>query len=190
MGYLNKINKTSPANVSYGTGIGSLRCRLLWVCLSALLVSSCASGFKKPHSLQDKEPIYIQTSGKAAYHFSLMVTRQFYRHQTKTVDSLADANTIVKIKSPSCKRYVIFTDSLGQQRDYLLKCELNYEVQSLLGASPNTPKVASTLIATSLLTRTDSVTGYFRKEREIEEELHQDLANQLVTAVATISLKE
>lgn len=184
---LNKPKEESFANLGDGGGRWLFRHNLLTLCMITLLLSGCASSFKKPHALKEKEPIYIQASGKAAYHFSLMVTRQFYRHQTKIVDSLADANTLVKINSPKCNRYVIFTDASGQRRDHLIKCELNYEVQSLLSENSGRSKITSNLIATSLLSRTDSVTGYFRREAEIEEELHQDLAKQLVTALATIS---
>lgn len=157
--------------------------------LFGLLLGGCASTFKKPHLIKDKEPIYIQTTSKDAYHFSLLVTRQIYKHQTSTTNSLTDAKTLVKLNGPTCKRFVIFTDSLGQRRDHLIKCQLDYEVQSLpkLDESSGESKVSSTLLATSLLTRTESLSGYFRKEAEIENELYEDLAKQLVVALATIS---
>ncbi len=171
----------------------TFRSDLLLVFLIILFLNGCAGAYKKPYSLKDKEPIYLQTSGKDAYHFSLMVTRQLYRHQTRTTDSLADAVTLVKFDNPKCNRFVIFTDSQGQRRDYFIKCQLDYEARPVLDPGKNkdnpAPKVSSSLLATSILTRTDNLSGYFRKETEIEEELHQDLARQLVLALSTISFE-
>ncbi|MCH9666022.1 MAG: hypothetical protein K0U41_09290 [Gammaproteobacteria bacterium] len=182
-----------------GTGIvagsaGSRHCIIMLVIILAGGLIGCANSFEKPYLIKDKGPIYIGVNGKDEYHFSLMVTRQIYRHQTDTTEDLTAARTIVQINGPKCNRFVIFTDSLGQRRDYFIKCDLDYEVKSgiseeedITSDKPQRP-VTATLVATSLLTRTDSVSGYFRKEAEIERELYEDLAQQLVLALATISL--
>ena len=149
--------------------------------IGIVIIGGCASSSQRPYSLTTKAPIYVASSDKGSYHFSLLVLRQLSRNQVELAKSSEEANTIVYLSAPKCRRYVIFTNAVGDRTGYMIECSLDYKLGSQDGED-----LSSSLLASSILTQTPNINAYFNREDIIYDSLHQNLARQLILALATI----
>lgn len=161
--------------------------RLAGSALLVLLLSACASTPHNPYApqqLSDKAPLYITTVGNAGYYLGLSVQRSLQRQGVQVTNIYEEARTIVDLAGPTCVRYVVFTDALGQRRDYMLSCRLNYSLK--LRTAETTWETRSSLLASSLLIRTNNLSAYYQREEDAMVQINAELTNQLLRVLASV----